>query len=70
MVPGVRLTLWLASITIIGAGLLASWSLRAGSGAYLGSYLAPKDEPADPDDAGVDLDAPDTPPESVSEDIL
>lgn len=35
LAPGVRLTLWLASITIIGAGLLASWSLRAGSGAYL-----------------------------------
>ena len=33
--PGVRLTLWLASFTIIGAGLLALWSLRAGSGAYL-----------------------------------
>lgn len=35
--PGVRLTLWLASITIIGAGLLASWSLRAGSGRYVGA---------------------------------
>ncbi len=27
-VPGVRLTLWLSSITVIAAGLLASWSLR------------------------------------------
>jgi dTMP kinase len=32
MVPGVRLTLWLASLTIVGAGLLASWSLRSGTG--------------------------------------
>jgi dTMP kinase len=40
MAPGVRLTLWLASITIIGAGLLASWSLRAGSGAYLADEAA------------------------------
>ncbi|GJM37319.1 MAG: MFS transporter [Acidimicrobiales bacterium] len=47
MAPGVRLTLWLASITIIGAGLLASWSLRAGSGAYLAH-----DEPRE-----IDLDA-------------
>jgi dTMP kinase len=28
-VPGVRLTLWLAGAIIIGAGLLASWSVRA-----------------------------------------
>ena len=28
-VPGVRLTLWLSSITIVAAGLLAFWSLRA-----------------------------------------
>jgi dTMP kinase len=41
LVPGVRLTLWLASITIIGAGLLASWSLRSGSGAYMESDAAP-----------------------------
>lgn len=41
LVPGVRLTLWLASITIIGAGLLATWSLRAGSGAYLGLAESP-----------------------------
>lgn len=27
-VPGVRLTLWLAGAIIVGAGLLASWSLR------------------------------------------
>lgn len=47
LAPGVRLTLWLSSLTIIGAGLLASWSLRAGSGAYLGR------DPA----AVLDLDA-------------
>lgn len=35
LAPGVRLTLWLSSLTIMGAGLLALWSLRAGSGAYL-----------------------------------
>ncbi len=28
-VPGVRLTLWLSAITVVAAGLLASWSLRA-----------------------------------------
>ena len=28
-VPGVRLTLWLSSITVVAAGLLASWSFRA-----------------------------------------
>ncbi len=28
-VPGVRLTLWLSSMTIVAAGMLASWSLRA-----------------------------------------
>jgi dTMP kinase len=43
LAPGVRLTLWLSSVTIMGAGLLASWSLRAGSGAYLGSYRAVDD---------------------------
>ena len=40
LAPGVRLTLWLSSFTIMGAGLLASWSLRAGSGAYVGGYRA------------------------------
>ena len=30
LVPGVRITMWLASLIIIAAGLLASWSLRAG----------------------------------------
>ena len=44
LVPGVRLTLWLASVTIIGAGLLASWSLRTGSGAYLGPSGATTEE--------------------------
>lgn len=34
-VPGVRLTLWLSSTIIVAAGVLASWSLRAGSGAFL-----------------------------------
>ena len=28
-VPGVRLTLWLSSITVLAAGVLASWSLRS-----------------------------------------
>jgi dTMP kinase len=70
MVPGVRLSLWLASITIIGAGLLASWSLRAGSGAYLGRHLMPKDDSTDPDETSIDLDAAGTSVESVSEDIL
>ena len=30
LVPGVRITMWLASVIIIAAGVLASWSLRAG----------------------------------------
>lgn len=30
LTPGVRITMWLASLIIIGAGALASWSLRAG----------------------------------------
>jgi hypothetical protein len=30
LIPGVRITMWLASVIIIAAGLLASWSLRAG----------------------------------------
>ena len=38
-VPGVRLTLWLASVTIMAAGVLATWSLRSGSGVYVGGYL-------------------------------
>jgi hypothetical protein len=29
--PGVRLALWLAAITIVGAGLFAVYSLRAGA---------------------------------------
>ena len=28
-VPGVRLTLWLAGVIIMGAGLLATWSFRS-----------------------------------------
>ena len=39
LVPGVRLTLWLSAITIMAAGLLASWSLRVGSGVYVAGYL-------------------------------
>ena len=34
-VPGVRLTMWLSSVIIVLAGVLAMWSLRAGSGAFL-----------------------------------
>jgi hypothetical protein len=30
LTPGVRITMWLAALIIIGAGALASWSLRAG----------------------------------------
>ncbi len=41
-VPGVRLTLWLSSVIIIAAGVLAMWSLRAGSGVFL-SQSAAKD---------------------------
>ncbi len=44
LVPGVRLTLWLASTTIMGAGVLASWSLRAGTGAYLAAEPVPSAE--------------------------
>ena len=28
--PGVRITMWLAAVIIIAAGVLASWSLKAG----------------------------------------
>jgi hypothetical protein len=28
--PGVRITMWLASVMIVAAGVLATWSLRAG----------------------------------------
>ena len=44
IVPGVRVTLWLAGAIIIGAGLLASWSLRKGTGVYLST--APAGGPA------------------------
>lgn len=46
-VPGVRLTLWLSSMIIVGAGLLASWSLRAGSGAFLSESAGPVEESAE-----------------------
>ncbi len=36
-VPGVRLTMWLSAVIIMGAGVLAMLSLRAGSGAFLSS---------------------------------
>lgn len=34
-VPGVRLTMWLSSVIIVLAGVLAMWSLRAGSGVFV-----------------------------------
>ncbi len=46
-VPGVRLTLWLSSTIIVAAGLLALWSLRAGSGAFLRESAGPTKEPAE-----------------------
>jgi dTMP kinase len=46
-VPGVRLTLWLSSTIIVAAGLLASWSLRAGSGAFLSESADPVEESAE-----------------------
>ena len=49
LAPGVRLTLWLSSLTIIVAGLLAVWSLRTGSGAYLGRGDELPVEPTDVD---------------------
>ncbi|MEM7141285.1 MAG: MFS transporter [Actinomycetota bacterium] len=66
MAPGVRLTLWLASITIIGAGLLASWSLRAGSGAYVSGDVptAPIDLSGDGLGPARDID-PDAEPTSA-----
>ena len=55
IVPGVRVTLWLAGGIIVGAGLLASWSLRAGTGAFLSAPPEGKaetaDEAAEPDSA-------------------
>ena len=42
--PGVRITMWLAAVIIVAAGVLASWSLRAGG-------LA--DEPLLTDETGV-----------------
>ncbi len=44
IIPGVRVTLWLAAVIIIGAGLLASWSLRAGTGVYLTQASATDDD--------------------------
>ncbi|MGZ0218808.1 MAG: MFS transporter [Acidimicrobiales bacterium] len=46
-VPGVRLTLWLSSTIIVAAGLLASWSLRAGSGAFLSESAGGVEESAE-----------------------
>ena len=55
LAPGVRLTLWLSSVTIMGAGLLASWSLRAGSGAYLADYGLDDDRSPEPSELAEDL---------------
>jgi len=46
-VPGVRLTMWLSSVIIVFAGVLAMRSLRAGSGAFVSSMSAPVDAEAD-----------------------
>ncbi len=43
-VPGVRLTLWLSSVIIIGAGFLALWSLRAGSGVFVTESSTSQDD--------------------------
>ncbi|MEM8706778.1 MAG: MFS transporter [Actinomycetota bacterium] len=48
-VPGVRLTMWLSAVIIMIAGLLAMWSLRAGSGAFL--------DQTDPDDPVTEPEA-------------
>jgi len=42
--PGVRLTMWLSSVIIIAAGGLAMWSLRVGSGAFVGDRDGHDDE--------------------------
>ncbi len=47
-VPGVRLTLWLSSVIIIGAGVLALWSLRAGSGVFLADPSPQDDDEMEP----------------------
>ncbi|MDE0699185.1 MAG: MFS transporter [Acidimicrobiaceae bacterium] len=36
-VPGVRLTMWISAITVLAAGVLATWSLRATNGKSAGS---------------------------------
>ncbi len=52
-VPGVRLTLWLSSLVVMLAGLLALWSLRAGGAA------APGFEAGDPNAGDADVAAGD-----------
>jgi len=42
LVPGVRITLWLAALIIIGAGLLAATSIKTGTGSVAASAPAPK----------------------------
>lgn len=48
-VPGVRLTMWLSSVIIMLAGVLALWSLRAGSGAFLSTSTMHDPDAADPE---------------------
>ena len=50
LIPGVRLTMWMASIIIIGAGMLAFWSLRSGAAGVL---VDPSDDERDPTDSEV-----------------
>jgi len=52
-VPGVRLTLWLSSLVVMLAGLLALWSLRAGS-PPAGSGAAAAPGALDPDASDPD----------------
>jgi len=49
-VPGVRLTLWLSAVIIISAGMLASWSLRAGSGAFRSDLSPDENDAMEPPD--------------------
>ena len=51
LLPGVRLTMWLAAVIIIIAGALATWSLRSGSPRW--ADLAPGD--GSPSEPGVTL---------------
>ena len=55
LLPGVRLTMWLAAVIIIGAGGLATWSLRSGARGQPGATSA-DGSPSAPDvvPAGAD----------------